>query len=44
MGFIEERDMTDFLTGAAIGGGAAFALAVVLVLIAFTGWMDSGSH
>ncbi len=36
--------MADFLFGFLAGGLAAIIFAIVLVLLAFTGWMDSGSH
>lgn len=42
---IEERNMiADFGIGFLIGGGAAVALAIGLVLLALTGWINSGSH
>lgn len=44
VGASEEGNMTDFLIGLAIGGGAAFGVAAVFVLLALTGWIDSGSH
>lgn len=37
-------DLGGFAVGLAIGGGGAFVTVLILLLVAFTGWMDRGSH